>query len=144
MKGILLQYALPTVFIAIFYVILTMLGNRTLCVSKLTTGIPCPGCGMTRAYLSLFRGDVSSALYNHPLFILPFIAFLVVVLKSNRLISKIYHHPFFWWTLLGVFIAVWLIRMFFLFPHAEPLDYNHQSLFAQLFQALKRIREIIS
>jgi Protein of unknown function (DUF2752) len=30
-------------------------------------GIPCPGCGLTRATLALFRGDVRGALALHPL-----------------------------------------------------------------------------
>lgn len=30
--------------------------------------IPCPGCGMTRAWLSLLRGDLSAAFLYHPLF----------------------------------------------------------------------------
>ena len=31
-------------------------------------GIPCPGCGMTRAYLALLRLDVTGAFEMHPMF----------------------------------------------------------------------------
>ena len=38
-----------------------------LCPTALFFGIPCPGCGLTRATLALVRGDVAGALHFHPL-----------------------------------------------------------------------------
>lgn len=38
------------------------------CVFRFATGVPCPGCGMTRAYLAFLSGDVACALAFHPLF----------------------------------------------------------------------------
>ena len=37
------------------------------CPFKFITGLPCPGCGMTRATLSLFKGDMLSSFYYNPL-----------------------------------------------------------------------------
>jgi hypothetical protein len=37
------------------------------CPTATLFGIPCPGCGLTRATLALFRGDVATALHFHPL-----------------------------------------------------------------------------
>ena len=31
-------------------------------------GVPCPGCGMTRAWLSVLRLDLSAAFAYHPMF----------------------------------------------------------------------------
>ena len=39
----------------------------TICPFALITGGACPGCGMTRALLSLATGDVDVALEYHPL-----------------------------------------------------------------------------
>jgi hypothetical protein len=39
----------------------------TVCLLRRTTGIDCPGCGMTRAFSSLARGDVGEAVAFHPL-----------------------------------------------------------------------------
>jgi hypothetical protein len=37
------------------------------CPTALFLGIPCPGCGLTRATLALMRGDVGAAVRLHPL-----------------------------------------------------------------------------
>jgi hypothetical protein len=37
------------------------------CPFHLATGVPCPGCGTTRAALALARGDVLGALAFNPL-----------------------------------------------------------------------------
>ena len=38
------------------------------CLFKFAFDIPCPGCGMTRAYLSLIKLDFIAALNFHPMF----------------------------------------------------------------------------
>lgn len=38
------------------------------CVFQRLFGVPCPGCGMTRAWLSVFRGQLTAAFAHHPLF----------------------------------------------------------------------------
>ncbi len=38
------------------------------CPIKAVTGIPCPGCGMTRAWLSVLRLDIRKAFAYHPMF----------------------------------------------------------------------------
>ena len=38
------------------------------CVFRTVTGLSCPGCGMTRAWLAALRLDLSAALAYHPLF----------------------------------------------------------------------------
>lgn len=34
-------------------------------------GTPCPGCGLTRAYLAAFKGNMGAAFTYHPLFFVP-------------------------------------------------------------------------
>jgi Protein of unknown function (DUF2752) len=38
-----------------------------LCPMAGVLGVPCPGCGLTRATLALMRGDLRGALHLHPL-----------------------------------------------------------------------------
>ena len=42
-------------------------GFPVLCLLKKTTGIPCPGCGLTHAFLAALRGHFTQSLHLHPL-----------------------------------------------------------------------------
>ena len=52
------------------------------CMLYETTGIPCPGCGMTRAILCLLRGEVAQALRHHAMAILAAGAWLVLAMGA--------------------------------------------------------------
>ncbi|MGH9465342.1 MAG: DUF2752 domain-containing protein [Thermoanaerobaculia bacterium] len=41
--------------------------QNTLCLLRRLTGLPCPGCGLTRAFDRLADGDLPGALAAHPL-----------------------------------------------------------------------------
>jgi Protein of unknown function (DUF2752) len=47
------------------------------CPFKALTGIPCPGCGMTRAILSITKGDFQGAIGYNPFSF--FLLFMVVI-----------------------------------------------------------------
>jgi len=58
------------------------------CPFATMTGLPCPGCGMTRAFLAMLRGDWATVLLFHPF--APFFALVglicsVVALLPERL-----------------------------------------------------------
>lgn len=90
----------------------------SICIFYNLTGIPCPSCGMTRAYLALFQGDFKEAFLYHPLFPLVPVLFYGIV-KDRR---KVIHA-------LGViFILVWILRMILYFPQVEPMNYNPRSI----------------
>jgi hypothetical protein len=42
-------------------------GGPSLCPFKVFTGLPCPGCGLTRSAVAFLDGDLSTSLYFHPL-----------------------------------------------------------------------------
>ncbi|MDR0850900.1 MAG: DUF2752 domain-containing protein [Clostridiales Family XIII bacterium] len=56
------------------------------CPIKLVTGIPCPGCGMTRAFLAAARFDFAEAFLYHPLFPLMLLGIVVVIVQAVRYI----------------------------------------------------------
>ena len=75
------------------------------CPILFMTGISCAGCGMTRAWLSLFRLDFGAAFYYHPLFWLPALL-IVLFLFENRIFKQWY------WLWAALFLFVYGIRMF--------------------------------
>lgn len=48
---------------------LTLAGHPLpeVCALKRTTGLPCPGCGLTRSWVSAVHGDLGGSLAHHPL-----------------------------------------------------------------------------
>lgn len=63
-----------------------------ICGVHRVTGLPCPGCGLTRAFISLAHGDVRSALGANPfaLLLYPlFVALSVVVLLPSGIRARV-------------------------------------------------------
>lgn len=56
------------------------------CMFAEMTGLPCPGCGMTRASLALMRGDLRTALLFHPF--VPFFFVLGGFVAAGALLPK--------------------------------------------------------
>jgi hypothetical protein len=63
--------------------------EQSLCPFKLLTGFPCPGCGITKALVFLYEGDIIKSLQYH-LFALPVVLFCVgiILLLSLELITN--------------------------------------------------------
>lgn len=58
--------ALGALVVAFIWPVAHIDGGRTNCLMLLTTGLPCPGCGLTRSWVHLAHGDVSGAFaFNH-------------------------------------------------------------------------------
>ena len=81
------------------------------CPTALFFGVPCPGCGLTRAAFALLSGDVKAALHFHPL------APLLVPLFVGAMVKATIDYvrgprssrgPSFWTRPAGVRIAVLL------------------------------------
>ncbi len=112
-----------------------------LCIIRKNTGFPCPSCGMTRAYIEMFKLNFKRAFYYHPLFILPAVIFLTASLrKKSKTADKIYNNHYITITILIIFIAVYIVRFITLFPDEEPFTYNYNSnlyIFIQIIQNIK-------
>lgn len=104
-----------------------------ICPFKWITGIPCPGCGMTRACLHFLSGNIEESFYYHPLFWLVPIIFGVVLFQKYPLVAKIYRSPFFWRSALFLIIGVYVYRMAAFFPTQVPMDFDTQAWLPRLF-----------
>ncbi len=86
--------------------------SGTICLFKTATGIPCPGCGMTRAWAAALRGDFTGALEWHPLFaaapVLAALTAVYIFAKKPRM-RKIAEIALI--VMCVTFIAVWIVRL---------------------------------
>ena len=117
--------ALACVFLGLTYLL-----TGELCLFKGILGLPCPGCGMTRALLSMLRLDLSAALSWHPgVFALPLLpAALVLFLRGRRRAGGVLLALF-----AGVLLVVFLLRLPLLARGVPPLDFNRAAPLAPLF-----------
>lgn len=105
-----------------------------LCPTAALLGVPCPGCGLTRATLALLRGDLSGALHLHPLvpvlaplyFGLIGAAALGYVAGPERPLPRLRFGGR-WvtpaaWGLLVLVLGVWLARFFGAFGGPVPVQ----------------------
>ena len=102
---------------------LSLLFGVSLCITYYLVGLPCPACGLTRAFMSLARLEFRQAFAYNPLFFaVPF----APLLAHDRIPDKLRNNISF--VLVGVLVVVWIVRMVLFFPHTPPLTFNENSL----------------
>jgi len=96
------------------------------CPIRAATGIPCPGCGLTRATIQLLHGDVASSLQTHafaPVLLL-LIVFMIAALflpeKGRRLLISYFKnletHYGLTSYLMVTFMLYWCVRLMGVLP----------------------------
>jgi hypothetical protein len=121
-------------FIALPSIAVLLLLDGNACLFKNVFGVPCPGCGMTRAFLSLMKLDIATGFYYHPLFILPVLIAAVFVFKKKRIGKLIFENNTLWLFVLMVVLSVWVIRMIQLFPDIPPMDIYKNAVFFKIYR----------
>ncbi|HBA60605.1 MAG TPA: hypothetical protein DCZ92_07265 [Elusimicrobia bacterium] len=86
----------------------TALPHADLCLFKALTGLPCPGCGMTHAFLALGRLDLAGAYAHNPL-VFP-LAALLAFCAAGRVPRAASSAGTVNWALLGV-LVFWGARL---------------------------------
>ena len=102
------------------------------CPFRFLFGIPCPGCGMTRAYGSLLTGHWRDAFHWHPLFI-PLPAMLALYILNPPFLRRKWVNRTFLAVLLVMSFGTYAIRMLTLFPHTDPMIYNSNAVVNKIF-----------
>lgn len=113
--------ACAVVFVALVAELLLYLCTGTNCPIKALFGVPCPGCGMTRAVFALLQLNFSGAFAMHPLvFLLPAILLLLLLWKRGRygilIVSAV------------LLILVFVVRLL-VSPGEPPLDLKRDAPF---------------
>ncbi len=109
------------------------------CVFYHLTGIPCLGCGLTRSYLAAMRFDFGEAFRMHPLWPVTVPVLLWAVWKDGVFFNDRRQNLVFTLLLGLVYIGVYLIRMWLLFPDTPPMQFYDGALIPALYQRLSDI-----
>lgn len=102
------------------------------CPSVYLFGMPCPGCGMTRAMLLTCRGELLSAYHMNPM-IFPIIGFAGYCFICRYVMGIPVKGKYAVTILLGIMIIiVFCIRMYLYFPDRIPYIYVKDNLLSQI------------
>ena len=114
--------------------VLASLATGSLCWFQSVLGVPCPGCGSMRAAEMLLQGRFAEAHVSHPLILLSAVLVMYFSIK-HIFFPKAQALKFEKPILVGIaalYIAVFAIRLVFLFPHTEPLVPLETALWRQV------------
>lgn len=123
------------VLLAAAYVLAGNLLNSSICPMVLLTGLPCPGCGMTRAAILFLKGRWQEAWQMHP-FLYLLLALAVWAIISRYVLGRESSG------LKGAVAAAAILaviyygyRMAVLFPDRSPMIYQPRNVLGILRQA---------
>ncbi|HEY5561481.1 MAG TPA: DUF2752 domain-containing protein [Clostridiaceae bacterium] len=129
-------YSLSIVFILFTFVLITSFFHIG-CLVKDVIGLPCPGCGLTRATLAFLRLDFKTAFHYHPLFWLATPVLIVSIYGKKPLFNSKKIEIIIYVTVGIAFIVVYIYRMLILFPTIEPMTINNNSFLLIAFRIIK-------
>ena len=83
------------------------------CPIRFLFGIPCPGCGITRACVCALHGEFIEAFRWHPLYIFAVPAFIYIAVGDYPLFGSVRRETAFSILLGAAFLTVYIVRIFF-------------------------------
>ena len=97
-------------FLAVVAVYIVFAAGGVGCPIHALTGVSCPGCGMTRAWLAVLRLYLKAAFYYHPLFWTVPVALIVFFFRKKLLPNKTIQTAALS-VLLAAFLIVYMLRL---------------------------------
>lgn len=117
----------PILFIIIlsayFYITNRIFGY--VCPSEIIFGLPCPGCGLSRAALLLLKGDIACSLHMNPMLLFIPVYFIFVICKKKNAAENY---------LIGIIILSFIVfgwRMI-CYSGVEPLVFNPDNVISRI------------
>lgn len=128
------NYGLGSLLAAV-YVLAGYLLGISLCPMVLATGLPCPGCGMTRAAVLFLQGHWRAAWQMHPFFFA--VLALAVWAFAGRYAAGRGSRALKWTASAVLVLAVvfYVYRMITVFPHRAPMLYERRNGLRMLWNA---------
>ncbi len=117
-----------SIFMVIFFAIMMALviyfdsvnnpEQKVTCTMKILFGIPCPGCGGTRAIIALFKGRILTSIYYHAA--VPYTAIVYGVFFVSQTLQRltkgkikgVKFHYWYLWGVIGIIIVQFIMKLF--------------------------------
>lgn len=130
---------LPAFVAILIYTVLVNLIFHAFCPMVIVTGLPCPGCGMTRALFYLATGRFGQSIQMHPMGV-P-ITCIFIYFCWNRYIKGKKAKGIMPLIVMAVFLllAVYAFRMYRFFPDRVPYVYSKGNIFEKFFPYYEQI-----
>ncbi len=115
-------WPIPIIIVVIYFVLHKLEG--AFCPAVIIFGLPCPGCGITRALLYVLQGRFEDAFYMNPSVYL-WLLFLLYIIVVRYVLGKPLKHGV---MLAGIIGVVMVIRfgygMYMYYPTRPPFAYT--------------------
>lgn len=111
--------------------------SQSLCPHKMLTGLPCPGCGITKSLIFFYQGDILKSLSYHVLgSVVVILAIVLIILMVTEIITgREYFNKIFFSKKLAYALGIGLasyhfVRTIFFIANNSFLDILKESIWA--------------
>lgn len=127
------QIAVPLIAISLYILLENMIFGK-ICPTRILFGIPCPGCGTTRAFWLLMQGKIAEATASNPIWI-PLVVFGGIFLinryfvTSEKVAEQITRLLKVAFVVSCLFcIGYYVYRMIYWYPDRAPMIYDSNNM----------------
>lgn len=128
----------PALIAYLIYNIVVRTIFHAYCPFLITTGFPCPGCGMTRAVFYLLTGRIKRGMSLNPaapLWMLLIAWFFIERYLRGRTLKYVKIGLA---VIVLVTFGIYLYRMVLFFPGSPPLGFNGENLISRALRMIRR------
>lgn len=121
----------PAAAVLAVYTAAVNLAFHNFCPMVILSGLPCPGCGLTRSFLALASGKIEQSLFINPMGI-PILGVLIYFFWNRYILGRKARYMT---LLMGACVILLLIlyfwRMHIFFPDRVPYVYTENNILAR-------------
>lgn len=134
--------SLPALLVASFLYFPHSLSGPVLCPSALLLGLPCPGCGMTRALGQATHGHFREAFEYHAIW--PLVLGYLAFLWGYKVVETVRGEPpklptyRIGGAALLILLGFWVVRLVWFFAHGGVAIMAHDNGISRLIRMLSR------
>lgn len=115
-------WPIPIILVVIYFVLHKLEG--AFCPSVIIFGLPCPGCGITRALLYVLKGQFAEAFYINPSVYL-WLLFLLYIIVVRYVLGKPLKYGVLSAGIIGVVMVIrFAYGMYMYYPTRPPFAYT--------------------